>query len=217
MSLITAHSGCDDTPDNSIEFLAYAFNSNADVVEIDVRRGKNGQLMLSHDHASDGLTLESALNHLKQSSKKLNCDLKESGLEAQVFALARSFQVENKLIYSGTVQPDPTSDWFKQVDVFYNIELAVENVRIFVSPGYESDRALFVESILSKQVTCINMPEFVYAQNRELFDRIGCQCSVWTVNDPQLIELYLRKNIFNLTTRSLSQALILRDRIQEES
>ena len=34
---ITAHSGSDGTPDNSMEFVHYALTTSADALEIDVR------------------------------------------------------------------------------------------------------------------------------------------------------------------------------------
>ena len=39
-TLITAHSGADSTPENSIEFVKYALTIDADVLEIDVRMGE---------------------------------------------------------------------------------------------------------------------------------------------------------------------------------
>ena len=39
-TLITAHSGADGTPDNSMEFVRYALTRQADVLEVDVRMEK---------------------------------------------------------------------------------------------------------------------------------------------------------------------------------
>ena len=49
MSKITAHSGCDGTPDNSMEFVRYALGSEGDCLEVDIRRNRNEELILSHD------------------------------------------------------------------------------------------------------------------------------------------------------------------------
>ncbi len=37
---------------------------------------------------------------------KINCDLKEAGLEGCVYRLAKRMGVEKQLIYSGDVDPD---------------------------------------------------------------------------------------------------------------
>lgn len=47
--MITAHSGADGTKENSLEFVAYAMQTGADALEVDVRMGENGILILSHD------------------------------------------------------------------------------------------------------------------------------------------------------------------------
>ena len=36
--MITAHSGADGTKENSLEFVAYAMQTGADALEVDVRR-----------------------------------------------------------------------------------------------------------------------------------------------------------------------------------
>ena len=51
-TLITAHSGADGTPDNSMEFVRYVLGTQADVLEIDVRRGHNGNLIICHEEAT---------------------------------------------------------------------------------------------------------------------------------------------------------------------
>ena len=39
--MITAHSGADGTKENSLEFVAYAMQTGADALEVDVRMGEN--------------------------------------------------------------------------------------------------------------------------------------------------------------------------------
>lgn len=41
-TLITAHSGADGTPENSMEFVRHVLAAQADVLEVDVRTGKTG-------------------------------------------------------------------------------------------------------------------------------------------------------------------------------
>lgn len=51
--MITAHSGADGTKENSLEFVAYAMQTGADALEVDVRMGENGILILSHDKTDE--------------------------------------------------------------------------------------------------------------------------------------------------------------------
>ena len=80
--MITAHSGCDNTPENSLEFLGKALGMEVDAVEIDVRKSRDGRLILSHDETKeDAVSLEVAFRMAREfPKKKVNCDLKETGL-----------------------------------------------------------------------------------------------------------------------------------------
>ena len=53
MCEITAHSGCDGTPDNSMEFVRYALASEGNCLEADIRRNRDGELILSHDETAE--------------------------------------------------------------------------------------------------------------------------------------------------------------------
>ncbi len=49
MAMITAHSGCDGTEDNSLDFIRYALDSDAGCLEVDVRKVWIVDLVLAHD------------------------------------------------------------------------------------------------------------------------------------------------------------------------
>ena len=79
-TLITAHSGCENTPDNSIEAVLAGIRAGADCVEVDVRIGAQGVLMLTHDLPGKGeepAILEQAFACLQGTNVCINCDLKE--------------------------------------------------------------------------------------------------------------------------------------------
>ena len=87
---ITAHSGSDGTPDNSLACVRYALSTAADAFEVDVRRLADGTLALGHDaadHTAPTLREVLALAAAKP-GVRINCDLKERGLEPAVAALA---------------------------------------------------------------------------------------------------------------------------------
>lgn len=84
--MITAHSGADGTKENSLEFVAYAMQTGADALEVDVRMGENGILILSHDKTDeDAVRLADVFCMMgKYPGMRINCDLKECGLEVSV-------------------------------------------------------------------------------------------------------------------------------------
>ena len=83
----TAHSGADGTPDNSLQFIRYALGTQADALEIDIRRNPcTGELALGHDSVDEQpLTLREVFVQASgHPVMKINCDLKEPALERQV-------------------------------------------------------------------------------------------------------------------------------------
>ena len=49
LPLVTAHSGCENTPENSLESMVAGIAAGADTVEIDVRATRDGTPILMHD------------------------------------------------------------------------------------------------------------------------------------------------------------------------
>ncbi len=96
MTILTAHSGADGLQDNSLAFVCYAAEFGADVLEIDVRRGADGELRLGHDAANpSGPSINEAFALLREAPGiRMNCDLKEHGLEKAVCALTREAGVD---------------------------------------------------------------------------------------------------------------------------
>ena len=87
---ITAHSGADGTCENSMEFVYYVLTTSADILELDVRRDKDHNLVIAHDETDGGaVSLRSVFTVMrKHTEMRMNCDLKEYGLELPVLRLA---------------------------------------------------------------------------------------------------------------------------------
>ena len=131
---ITAHSGADKRPDNSLEFVRYALESGADALEVDIQADPvSGGLIITHDRELTGEypRLREVFALLAQHpAMRINCDLKPAGLERAVYQLAAEMGVADRLIYSGTVnvkamraQPELAG-----VEVFLNLEEYVEDL-----------------------------------------------------------------------------------------
>lgn len=209
---ITAHSGCDGTPDNSLEFVRYALQTRADALEVDVRKTEDGGLAISHDAivpGQDAPSLDAVFELVAQSDKWVNCDLKQPDLENAVIDLAKKHGLLQRLIFSGTVslervrtQPELTRD----VLVYINIEELMpglyeqlkEEERIELSQIRQAaalcrEYGLRVLNVYEKLCT----PQFMQIMEQE-----GVRVSAWTVDDPaRAAELAAAPAIENITSR----------------
>ena len=104
--MITAHSGCDGTQPNSMEYISFAAGQPIDALEVDVRRAKDGQLLLTHDPIGDKplVTLDEAFRFLADRKIMINCDLKEYGLEDDILESAEKYGIgKERIIFTGAV------------------------------------------------------------------------------------------------------------------
>ena len=126
-TMITAHSGADGTPDNSLVFVRHALTLPVDALEVDVRRGADGAPALGHDAAgSDAPRLDEVFALVQaHPSMQINCDLKEPGLEETVYRLALSHGLGGRVVFSGTVDARATEQipgLQDAVDIYLNLE-----------------------------------------------------------------------------------------------
>lgn len=202
MTYITAHSGSDQTEENSLRFVEFFLDKPVDALEIDVRKNSRGQLVLYHDQlvaGEDYLSLNTFLTAMKDTSLKLNCDLKESNLEIGVFELAQRHNKWSDILLSGNVDPKYLKNWPTQL--LMNIENAVDPRKTYA----EWDEGTVIEGMehLAKQgAKVINMPEQLFTEKiYETGQALAVDFSLWTVNDLNRIEELVAKNIYNVTSR----------------
>ena len=74
-----------------MEFVRHVLAAQADVLEVDVRTGKNRELIISHDKTEkETVRLAEVFESVKDVPYiRINCDLKETGIEENVFRLAK--------------------------------------------------------------------------------------------------------------------------------
>lgn len=135
LPLITAHSGCEQTPLDSMESVERAISLVADVVEMDVRRADDGTLYVSHDRQSgdnalEKVTLESVFRRIQNTELRLNCDIKEPFALCSTLDMAGRFGFgSDRLILTGAVSPEqlamePTIT--ERASVYLNMEQALK-------------------------------------------------------------------------------------------
>jgi len=209
--IITAHSGCEGTPDNSLEHIRTAIASGADAFEIDIHTGDNGVLILTHD-APDGSdkipTLAEAFElTAAHPAVCVNCDLKEEFLKAPVIALAKEYGLESRIVFTGSYNmgelPDlarSDADWWINIwnGTPGQIDLAYEN---FAKLGGEY-------RVLNHHHSLVN-DEFAHRA-----EKAGYYLSSWTVNDEETLRRMMKyPQIVNITTRKPKLALEIRKEI----
>lgn len=217
MTMITAHAGADALPDNSLSYVRHALASAADALEIDVRRARDGSLRLGHDAADDGLpTLEEVFALLRDTpGKRVNCDLKEPGLQEAVCALARGCDLAGRVILTGTTDASLYASSPAQQEIaalWLNVELVVPGIypraqeHAFRRAAAEATIAFCRQYGLSTVNLHHRLADGDFgAAMREA----GLALSVWTVNEEADIRRFLHTGVRNLTTRNLAAALRL--------
>lgn len=192
-TLITAHSGSDGTPDNSMEFVNYALGTAVDALEIDVRQAADGTLIISHDE-----TGEEAVNELA-----VSCGL-----------------AEGQILFSGSVKlrEERSGLPWEAVEVFWNVEECISDIYVCEAGGErekitaEMARKLAVEAARSGY-SVININEkYLNEAVLETIKSHHMGISAWTVNEPDRISQRLKLGVHNITTRRPAEALKLRGR-----
>ena len=226
--MITAHSGCEGTPDNSMESILKGIELGADSIEIDVRMDPQGVLRLTHNELedySDALLLETALKTIAESPAAVNLDLKEEKLLYPVLEAAEAAGFSrSRLIFSGSVDvsllmSDPTI--VQRARIFLNIPVILNYLmkNIAVPESWE-ERGRSFDTYFEKaaalvkglDVECIN-PSFRMMTPKRIAacKAQGIGLSLWTVNEEADQKRLFREDLVNITTRNVASALRIRD------
>jgi glycerophosphoryl diester phosphodiesterase len=89
--------------ENSLEAFAAAISGGADVLEVDVRRRRDGTLVVHHDRADapDAPPLAAVLALAAPSHVQLNLDLKTSGIERALIELVHAARLTGRVTCTG--------------------------------------------------------------------------------------------------------------------
>ena len=205
-TVITAHSGCEKTEDNSRSHILAAIASGAEMIEVDVRIADDGTLYLSHD-VPEEISARPTLRELfelvaPQENMEMNLDVKTEGLIQPVMALAKEFDLAGRIVFTGAC----------------NSDRALAN-----SLGAEMWRSVWDQALLEQGIAdnakdgspYLNVHFPMISQKYEDELRIiGGSFSAWTVNGEENLRRFLEMGIANITTRTPVLALKLRNEIQ---
>ena len=223
-SIITAHSGCEGTPDNSMGSIMTGIELGADCVEIDIRMDAYGKLWLTHDIAGsfDGiLSLEEAFTVIAKAGIAVNCDLKEYPALFPTIAMADKCGVKHEnLIFSGQISPAFLTE-HPEVAQRARIFINSEEIYMFLASAPLADHPTctrYISENIAKVADCMRAigTEALNAPYKHMPDTLiaalhsaDIKLSLWTVNDDENLSRLLSMDIHNITTRTVRSALRL--------
>ncbi|MCQ2500577.1 MAG: CehA/McbA family metallohydrolase, partial [Lachnospiraceae bacterium] len=181
----------------------------------DVRKNqKTGVLQLGHDGLEEeAVLLQEAFALLKtHPSMKINCDLKEPGLEKPVLALAEALGVTDRIIFSGTVDPLEIEDpEFRRERVCWNIEEQIPD--LYERCKQDRDFRLVAAEMMCDKMDAVGVETInsYYGLVDEAFLKLvakrGKNVSVWTVNNMEKLDWFFAQGVKNITTRRIDRGL----------
>ena len=208
MTVITAHSGCEGTPANSIEHIYTAIESGAEMIEIDVR-SDGDRLYLYHDPHDDPSTCVSFDTFMSILSNvpamRVNCDVKEEGLVAPVMAIARKYGQEWRILFTGSCNEDGVEANKLGADLWIGIWGGDPET---VMQEHAEKYAYLDDLVINTYYGLITDENAAYLREH------GVGLSGWTISNEADLRRFLKLGLTNITTRTPKLAMALRDEIQ---
>lgn len=208
LTIITAHSGCENTAPNSLDHIRSAIASGAEMVEFDVRE-EDGRLILSHDLPKPDtarVTLDEALRLLQPYSQiEINCDVKTRNLMPAVMELAAQYGMTKRIVFTGEANGELAEARSLGGDMWHSL---------FGAESPEEVEAAFAEC---RATGCVSLNLYFKMANSSLHHRlqsVGMGLSVWTVNKEEDLRQMLELGVMNITTEQPRLAMRLREEIQ---
>ncbi|CAI6085755.1 glycerophosphodiester phosphodiesterase [Cohnella sp. JJ-181] len=236
---ITAHTGCEHTPDNSIASVEAGLGLQADIIEDDIRVTRNGVLVLHHDdevRLSDGTSgrissmrleelrsafpaplaeLETALGMVDDAGKLMNLDLKADACIEPVSELVRRLDMRDQVFLTGC---DYNRSRLVKLQAPHLRRLLNVNVSRYMHMDFEEAARLDCEEALDAGCFGLNVPyRLVQPALLELAADRRLPVYVWTVDEEALMEQYAGMGVHSITTRRVAALQALRRDWQKES
>lgn len=201
---VTAHTGCEETEDNSLDSIRKGYESGADIVEFDLNFTSDGEAVLSHDEPHSGcVTLDEAFALITDlPDLKVNVDCKSVANLKVVTELAQKHGISDRIFYTGIREEDVKAVREQTPDIAYwlNFDVDVEK--------NTDEEYLISLAKKTREVGAvgINMNyENCSKQLIDVFHREGLLVSIWTVNKKFDMIKTIPFCADNITTRHPSQ------------
>ena len=197
---ITAHTGCMDTEENTLESIKTGAENGASIVEFDLYFTKDGEPVLAHDEPVGGeVTLDEAFEYIsKIPNIKVNVDVKTCDALGKVYPLAEKYGIEDRIFYTGINEEDVETVKKDSPEVAYYLNMDVKKSKA-------TDREYLislVEKVKNAGAVGINFNYKTATKELvDIFHENGLLVSIWTVNDEYNMYKILSFAPDNITTR----------------
>ncbi len=230
--LVTAHSGCENTKPNSLEFILAAIDCGADAAEIDVRITKDRIPVLSHDNyyktsyftgvksiAETGyadlkgiVSLSDALGKTAGKNIQLNLDIKDFSCIAEVMGILAKTGSERRCVFSGYTAQQAASLKTLYPDAGFMVNISEEFIPENVIALYKSDKKSYIDYLTDiyrrSGGICLNMGfDFCDAEIVDILRKRYVPVSLWTIDDIGLMKAYAKSGVYSVTTRNVKKLL----------
>lgn len=191
-----AHRGYrDGPPENSLAAIERALALGADAIEIDVRRRRDGRLVLDHDTGRRVAAplLDDALALIAGAGRIANLDLKERSLAGSVIESVERTGAHDLVVCTGGVWP--TLRELSRTGIRTGLTLPRRRLplprraRDVIAPSVRRRLAASVERFAAGDDTLFSLHhELVDERVVERVHALGLALWVWTVDDPAVLE-----------------------------
>ncbi|NOU95747.1 glycerophosphodiester phosphodiesterase [Paenibacillus sp. LMG 31456] len=222
---IAAHTGCGNTPDNTMESFMEGIRLGADIVEVDLRVGGDGTVVLLHDDSPylhectyeqlnqyevrtklsplyenyEIVKLTDILEIVKQYDVKLNLDIKTPDTIEPTIKLVKQFNVVDQVYITGC--SENITNRHPDIQVVFNTpkEFTTEE-----RDNYSLYAVKVCEEVVLGRYYGLNMDYTTCRQEIvELAHASGLAVWVYTVNDPEAMIRFIRMGVDAITTKSV--------------
>lgn len=222
--LITAHSGCIGTRENSMESAIAGFKSGADFIEVDVRGTKDNFAVLSHDayvksksgkdiciynytlkeikDLIDGkegggiITLDEVLDIVREFHGRINLDLKGPAAAEAMIQSVHRMKMKDDVVITGC-----------QFEVVHYLKKEYPEYTFYLNADYYNNPTIFSRlncmDAIAASCCGVNLqyqicsPELVkMAREHSLL------VSVWTVNEEEDMHTLIKMGVDSITTKN---------------
>ncbi len=196
----TAHTGCVDTKDNSLEAIEIGAKFGADIVEFDLNFLSDGTPVLAHDKPKGNeITLDEAFKKVSEyENLKVNVDAKSVANLKAVYPLAQKYGIESRIFYTGIELKDVEAVKKDSPEVPYYLNFNVEKPKK-QTPEYLQS---LVEAVKGCGAIGINFnKDNATKELVDIFHENDLLVSIWTVNEEKKMYEILHLAPDNITTR----------------
>ena len=202
---VTAHTGCEETEDNSLDSIRKGYESGADIVEFDLNFTSDGEAVLAHDKEipSDCVTLDEAFALISEFPDiKVNVDCKSVTNLKVVTELAKKHGISDRIFYTGIREENITSVREQTPDIAYWLNFDVDSRKNtdeeYLISLAKKTREFGAVGININYGTCSK-------QLVDVFHHEGLLVSIWTVDKTLDMVKTVPFCADNITTRHPSQ------------